>query len=199
MDKDEFAVLRLVQHSWGLKPCKQLQHSWGIEAVQATLPPQPRKRIKYAEKEVARYREDVESSNGDHNSLATDCSVCEDMIAKANFIFDRIIHVDIEIQQYILLQGHLDEADLQEDLRGLLNDWLELSTRVVSDGKRLQEEYGRAEGLETLKDNAREARSILTPDDEFFDHEKLSSLGDEAVEAHRSGLTEPLLEDERSH
>ena len=78
-------------------------------------------------------------------------------------------------------------------------DWLAVSQQVAPQGERLRAQYGDAEGLDVLKENIREARSILIPDDEFFDPDKLASLRDEAIEAHRSGFTEPLLGNERVH
>jgi len=74
-----------------------------------------------------------------------------------------------------------------------------VSRQVVPQGERLQEEYGEINGLDALKANVKQAQSSLTPDDQFFDDDKLVSLRDEAIEAHRSGLTEPLLENERIH
>ncbi len=160
---------------------------------------QPIERIEYAEKEVGRYKEDVELWRRDHVALVKDCWPWEDAIAKANFIFDRVMHLDIEIQQYILVSRGLDETGLQVKLRDLLGNWLAVSLQVVPHGERLRREYGDAEGLDALKENVRQAQSILTPDDEFFFGDKLSTLRDEAIEAHQLGLTESLLENERAH
>ena len=59
-------------------------------------------------------------------------------------------------------------------------------------GESLQD-CGPTEGVDTLRDYVREAKSLLTSDDEYFDLEKLSPVRDEAIEAHRLGLTEPLV------
>ena len=145
---------------------------------------QPRERIKYAGREVARYQEDVES--------ATDRSTLEDMIAKANFLFGRIMHLDIQVNQYILLQRGRDDSSLQDEMRSLLDRWMAVSLQVVPEG-----EFGPVDGLDRLLENLAQARSILTPDDEFFDSDALSSLRDEAIDAHRQALTEPLSGNER--
>ena len=61
---------------------------------------QPLARIKYAAKEVGRFSEDIEDWKQEHEKL-TDCWFWEDMIAKANFLFGRIIDLDLDIQEAI--------------------------------------------------------------------------------------------------
>jgi hypothetical protein len=160
---------------------------------------QPIERIEYAEKEVGRYKEDVESWKRAHDALVKDCWVWEDLIAKANFIYDRIMHVDDQVQHCLLVGRCRDELGLQQKLRDLLAGWLAVSLQVLPQGERLRREHGDAEGLDTLKENVCQAKAALTPDDEFFAGDRLSALRDEAIEADRLGRTEPLLENERTH
>ena len=131
--------------------------------------------------------------------ISSACWVWEDLIAKANFLYDRIMHADVRLQQDILVNRGEDEFGLGEKVRVVLRAWLDVSLQVVPRGEGLQGDRGHVEGLEVLKGYVREAQSILTPDDQYFDPEKLASLRDEAIEAHRSGLTGPLLENERAH
>ena len=42
-------------------------------------------------------------------------------------------------------------------------------------------------------------QAILTPDDEYFTDDKMVSIRDDAIQAHRTGLTEPFLDHERVH
>jgi hypothetical protein len=170
-----------------------------LRRVEAMSMTQPIERIEYTEREVGRYKDDVESWKSDHDALATNCWVWEDLIAKASFLFDRIMSIDVQYQQYILMKRGEDELGLGEKLRELLRAWLDVSLQVVARGECLQRDYGHVDGLDALKENVRDAKSILTPDDEFFDPVKLSSIRDEAIKAHRSGLTEPLLGNERAH
>jgi hypothetical protein len=154
---------------------------------------QPRERIECAEREVARYKDDVESWKRDHDALADDWA-WEDLIAKANFLFDQIMRLDVRVQRTILVERRHDESGLQDELRRVLGDWMSTSIQVIAHGERLQQEYGRVEGIGALRENLAPAKSILTPDDEFFDPDRLASLRDEAIEAHCRGLTEPLVE-----
>lgn len=155
---------------------------------------QPRKRIEHTGREVARYREDAEAWKRDHDTLSADCWTCEDLIATANFLFDRIMCQDVRVQRYVLVERGHDGTDLQDELRRILLDWMTTSLRVVPHGERLQQEYGQVEGLDALRENLSQAKSIMTPDDEFFDSDVLATLRDEAIDAHRAGLTEPLVE-----
>ncbi len=159
---------------------------------------QPRERIEYAGKEVARYKEEVTAWKRDHDAVAADCWEGEDLIAKANFLFDQIMRQDVRVQRYILVERGRDGADLQDGLRRVLLDWMSTSLGVVPYGERLQREYGHVEGLDALRENLSQARSMLTLDDEFFDPDRLSRLRDQAIDAHRLGQTEPLLENERA-
>lgn len=154
---------------------------------------QPRERIEHTAREVARYREDVEAWQKDHDALAADCWTWEDMIATANFLFDQIMRQDVRVQRYLLVERGRDGADLQEQLCQVLLGWMDASLGVIAQGERLQQQYGRVEGLDALRENVSQAKSILTPDDEFFDPDRLAPLRDEAINDHRAGLTEPLV------
>jgi hypothetical protein len=161
---------------------------------------QPIDRIQYTETEVDRYKDDVETWKEDHDALARDCWVWEDLIGKANHLFSRILDLDIQVQDYLFKNCNDVKPDFHEKPRELLRLWLAVSLKVVPRGERLQKDYNsKTDGLGELKEHIEEAKSILTPDDEFFDTDRLSQLRDEAIADHRSGLTEPLLENERIH
>jgi hypothetical protein len=145
---------------------------------------QPRDRIKYAGKELARYEEDVDS--------AADRPTLEDLIAKANFVFDLIMRLDVQISKHVMSEAGRDDWALQDEILSALGHWMGISLKIVPEG-----EGGHVDGLDMLKENLARTKSIHTPDDEFFDPDALSPLRDEAIEAHRLGMTEPLLGNER--
>ena len=161
--------------------------------------PQPLDRIEYTEREVGRYKDDVESWQTRPDAPATNGWVWEDSIAKANFLFDRIMRIDFQVQHHIVVERGEVDSGLEEKVRELLRAWLNVSLQVVAQGERLQRERGQADGLDALETNVREATAILTPDDQFFNPDRLASLRDQAIDAHRSGMTEPLLGHERAH
>jgi len=153
------------------------------------------KRIDFAKKEVVRYRADVEDWKAEHDQLTADCWVWEDLVAKANFIFGRILDLDTDIQESVLAgQAEFDEAT-DRNLREVLGQWSEVSLVVLHHAVRLEKTYGDVDGAQVLRANIEQAQSILTADSEFFSSERLVELRDTAIEAHRSGQTESLYGD----
>lgn len=155
---------------------------------------QPRKPIERTGEEVARYKSDVDAWQGEHDALATDCWTWEDLIDTANHLFARILRQDERVQRYLLVERGENGTNLQDQLQRILREWKSASSFVVAQGERLEREFGRVEGLDALRENLSQANSILTPDDEFFAAGALTALGDEAIDTHRRGLTEPLIE-----
>jgi len=156
---------------------------------------QPLGRIEFTKRQVDRYKDDIQVWEGAHRELAEDCWVCEDLIAGANRLFDRLLNLDIQVQEYVLLER--GEAGIQDKLRAVFSNWLTASLQVLPQAERLERDYGRIAGADELSENVKQAKAMLTPDDEFFSSDKLSLCSGEAIEANRSGLTEPLLDDER--
>lgn len=160
---------------------------------------QPLDRIRYAAKEVHRFQHDVEDWKSAHDELANDCWVWEDLIARANSLFQRIIQLDAYVREAVLA-GQIDfDPETEEKVTNLLKDWLEISLELVPIAERLKTEYGAVEGLTELQDKIGQAKAILTPDPVFFGTDELAKLRDEAIEDHRSGQTEPLLENGPCH
>lgn len=152
----------------------------------------PREGIENTHREVVRYREDVDAWREKHAALSDDCWAWEDLIARANFLFDLIMRADLRVQRYLLVERGSDGLDLQERLREALEEWSKTSQRIVPQGERLQQDYGQVEGLETLRENIAQATSCLTPDADFFGSDALVELRDQAIDAHRAGSTEPI-------
>jgi hypothetical protein len=157
---------------------------------------QPLARIGYAEKEVDRYKVDVRDWKTKHSDLAERCWPWEDLAAKANFLFGRILDLDTDVQEEILAGRMEYDAEFDNKLRGLLREWLEVSEDVLPHLVRLEAEYEVIDGAAQLRDNIEQARAILTPDDQLFRAERLVELRDAAIDAHRRGMTESLLDDE---
>jgi hypothetical protein len=58
----------------------------------------------------------------------------------------------------------------------------------------LEAEGCEVEGADEFRRCCREVRGILTSDKDFFSGPELTALRDEAVEAHRNGITEEMPE-----
>ena len=155
---------------------------------------QPRQRIKNAEKEVVRLRDDViqEDWRQRHAAPAGDRWSWEDLVAKANFFFDRIMDLDADIQESALT-GRLEyDPGLLEDVRGLVGDWRRACLQMLPHLDRLEAAGDLVEGAPGLRENLSEAGGILTDDPAFFAGDALARLRDEAIDDHRGGLTEPM-------
>jgi hypothetical protein len=159
---------------------------------------QPLLCVEYTERDLSRYQDDLRLFTCDFDISAKNNWILEDLIAKANFLFERVMVADVRFQQHVLVAG-ADEDPLQgKKLREMLGTWLEISLDVAAQAARFDRDRSRVEGIESLNANLREAKSILTPDEEYFDVDKMSVLRDQAIDEHRMGMTEPLLENERS-
>lgn len=149
-------------------------------------------RINFAEREVDRYQEDVNAWKPEHDPLNTDFWIWEDLVAKANFIFGRILELDTDIQEGVLTGKFEFDEEADVKVRDLLRQWSEVSVKVLQHVVQLEKLFGDVEGAQVLRANMKQAQSMLTPDSEFFNSEQLVELRDAAIEAHRSGQTEPL-------
>ncbi|GAC1342247.1 MAG: hypothetical protein NVSMB14_07040 [Isosphaeraceae bacterium] len=154
---------------------------------------QPISRLKYARKEVVRYREDArEFWKNEHDKPAEDFWPWVDLVAKANVLFGKILELDIGIQELLLVDCIEDDEGLEAGSYELLRDWLEVSLEVSPHVDRLATVYGSVDGALDFRKNVRQAQSILTPDDEYFRNDKLAEPRDKAIDDRQAGRTEPL-------
>ena len=109
-----------------------------------------------------------------------------------------ILNIDEEIQKF-LLSNPCPDGYSQDAMRKVLAQWLASSLVTSRHADRLRDEYGRLDGSEELEANIRQAQAILTPDNAFFVSDELWSTRDVAVESHRAGQTEPLVDNESVH
>jgi hypothetical protein len=152
------------------------------------------KRIGRTKLEVARLRLDVEDWKLNHDEVTRGCWAWEDVIAKANFVFGRIIKLDMDIQKFLFESPVADvDPELLSGARDPAIAWLEVSLSMRERSEQLLREYGYIDGYDELKANVRQAQAFLTPDEEYFDSEELAAARDRAIDSHHAGLTEPLL------
>lgn len=153
-------------------------------------------RISFIQKEVDRFRGDVEDWKSRHDELAQRCWFCENMIAMGNFVFGRIMRLDMDIQKHVFNSAKINdpvEPELLNSARKQAAAWLESALSVQKDAEQLLKEYGAVDGYQEMKSNIEDARAFLTPDHEFFDSDELADARDKAIDDYRAGLSEPLL------
>ena len=135
-------------------------HGMQIEYARSTLTTagnlimslaQPNNRIRLAEKQVARYREDVGDWQNEHDTLARTCWPIEDLISNGNHYLQSILRLDAAVRQESLLPQGGIEAYLA--VRFALREWVEISQSVLKSVEMLEEEYGGVEGAAALREN----------------------------------------------
>ena len=159
------------------------------EGVAAVTVAQPLDRIQFAAREIVRFRSDID--DGERTAPASDGWAWDEVVAKANFLFDRLIDLDLDIQELVLNDRMEYDPALGEKVRRLLRDWLDVSLRVIP-----HVEGHVVDGADLLRSRVTEARSMLTPGGEFFGGDELARLRDRAIDEHRAGRTEPFDADE---
>jgi hypothetical protein len=153
------------------------------------------KRVGFTKLEIDRLRRDFEEWNLNHNELTQSCWPWEDLIAKANFVFGRITKLDMDVQLFLFKSPDASaDPELMNVSRETTAAWLEVSVPLLEHSEQLVHEYGSVDGRDELKTNVRRARAALTSDEEYFDSDELAEARDKAIDSHRAGLTEPLLE-----
>jgi hypothetical protein len=166
--------------------------------AEAMISARPEARIGYMEREIGRYREDVEGRPSPHEPPSSDCWPWEDVIDKANHLFDRLVELDTSLSESAFSRkppGSAEYIDLDSKIREVIREWLSISENVVSLIPRLRSPARDSDGSDVFLGNVERARGMLTPDDEFFVGDKLVELRDAAIEAARRGEVEPMFDD----
>jgi hypothetical protein len=153
------------------------------------------KRVGFTKLEIDRLRHDVEEWKLNHDELTRSCWPWEDLIAKANFVFGRITKLDMDVQLFLFKSPDASaDPELMNASREMTTAWLDVSVPLLERSEQLVHEYGSVDGRKELAINVRRARAALTSDEEYFDSDELAEARDKAIDSHRAGLTEPLLE-----
>ena len=148
------------------------------------------KRIRRCERELSVYRTDIEDWTAAHIALEK-CWAWEDLLSKASYLYDHILEIDSDFQNLLVEHAEHYQAELDDKIRLLAYDWLSLSKMLIADAELSQDEYG-IEALNLLKEEVQNMELMLTPDDQFFDGEKIEHMELQAIEDHRRGTTQPL-------
>jgi hypothetical protein len=120
---------------------------------------QPNSRIRLAEKQVARYREDVGDWQSENDALARGCWPVEDLINNGTHYLQSIVRLDAAVRnEHSHPQGDIDAIlAVRYQLRG----WLQISEQVLVHVERLEREYGHVEGAAHFRDDIEGVRKRL--------------------------------------
>jgi hypothetical protein len=157
---------------------------------------QPLSCVEYTATEVSRYKDDVALWNQNKQVVEYDRWISKDLVSKAKHLFDQLIDLDLAVQEFILVEHGNDDVGLTDRVRTFLRDWLTSSLQLILHIRRPSPSDSELEGLDRLLVCIEDAKSMLTPDEQFFDSAELVNLRDEAIDDHRAALTEPLFDNE---
>ncbi|HKI35497.1 MAG TPA: hypothetical protein VKA46_26815 [Gemmataceae bacterium] len=142
------------------------------------------------EKRSERYSQQPEQWKQDHEA-AMCCFDFEGLLAFGLSLYDYINRIDEawRVKVYRNLVPHDPAVDkvIEELYRG----WLKPYDRVLARLSALEKHFDVA-GAKEFRSACREVQGILTPDEEFFIHDRLARLRDEAVDANRRGEAEEM-------
>ncbi len=125
----------------------------------------------------------------DHDE-ALKCFEAGQWIEALNFFFDQLMLLDTKWRSEIYRGQRPHDAAFDQLLGKVVPEWV----RAASDRLKAVEELERAgyavDGANDLRRRIADAKGMTTPDDEFFNNDKLVALRDAALEEHRRGETE---------
>jgi hypothetical protein len=118
--------------------------------------PQPKARIEFVEREFEGYRRYVEDWKQEHDELARRCWAVEDVISKANYVFECIVRLGADLTR---ISTHECAAELYVRHQYLFRKWVDVYESVVQRHVAdLEPTYGRVEGAAQLRENIDRAR-----------------------------------------
>jgi hypothetical protein len=118
---------------------------------------------------------------------AMKCRDLEDWLYVGNGIFDAITSFD-EKHQSRVFKGEIEfDPDHAELIKQAYSWWLGPCEELCAKIKLMHDQHFEVNNSAQFLSNCREAKGILTPDGEFFNHEDMVALRDMAIDEHRAG------------
>ena len=153
----------------------------------------------FAERDAARFRDDVEEWTRNHEVAKDDLWVWERLVDDANRLFALLLAFDVDFRRAVRSSSITPEFYIKTDdaLETLFAVWFAASNRIAPDVRRLSADRGAFTGSDRFFENIREAGWILSPPDDMLDDENMIQARDAAVEAARRGDVEPAFDDVR--
>jgi len=115
-------------------------------------------------------------------------------MAAGTSLFDRLMNLDTTYQQLFVKNIIPHIAEVVDSIYECIVLWFEFSQSVLARADQLSAEGESLEGDIEFRKRVRQANSILTPDDEFFDSELLVEKRDAAIDELEANQTIPWPE-----
>ncbi len=137
-------------------------------------------------REVELYRDYSELWKTEHNR-AMACYKFEDLLAKGIQAFEDINRYD-ELYRSGVYSGRVkSDQKVVDGIKSLYALWLLPRDYLTRRMRALEKDGFKIKNAKEFRSCCREAVGILTPDEEFFQGEKLVQLRDAAIDANRQG------------
>jgi hypothetical protein len=142
------------------------------------------------ERRTERYAEQPEEWKQDHDA-AMRCFDFEGLLAFGLSLFDFINRID-EVWRVKVFRGLVPYDPASDEVIGdLYRWWLRPCDRILARLSELEKHFD-VEGSKEFRSACREVQGLLTRSADFFTHERLARLRDEAVDANRRGESEEM-------
>jgi hypothetical protein len=116
-------------------------------------------------------------------------SKTDESVASTHAFLDRVIQYDVKWRTSVFLgETEYDEA-IENSIREALKSWADMTDSLLVRVGDLKALGFFPASLETLPPRVAEVRSMLTPDDEFFEGDELDDLTGRAFREDEQGLT----------
>lgn len=120
-------------------------------------------------------------------------SKVDDAVARSHSFLDYILQYDVSWRTSVFRGETEYDQKIQDRIEEGLRRWAKATEYLISNLDKLRQNWVCPESLETLRPRLDEVRSMLAPDDEFFEGEALDDLAAKAVTEHESGSTVEFL------
>jgi hypothetical protein len=144
--------------------------------------------FRHAEMLVKGYNDEADDLQSKHNE-AMECRDCEDFLQLGIDAFDWLMRADTSIRTRVFRGEVPYTKEIDEALWTLLETWRTPCDFALTWAEKQKKRGFHVENLVEFQKCCREVADMLTPDDQFFSHDSLVALRDEALDEHAEGKT----------
>ena len=148
-------------------------------------------RVPVMRKQVEAYQDSSDSWKIDHD-IAMLCLDVQAAIEIGLAIFTQIVRLDEDYWELFYDDRIPEIPEVETAIPELVAQWYSVSLQLEKVVVHLESAGYQVAGAEPIRVTIHKAKSILTPDSEFFDGEKLWAKRDQAIVENKEGRTSDL-------
>ncbi|QDV34099.1 hypothetical protein [Tautonia plasticadhaerens] len=139
------------------------------------------------------YADHVERWRAEHDA-AEACDRLGELLVLGVALSILIDKADAGWRSAILSEGERYDPATAGAFEGFYRDWLRPADAILEQIAAFEAQGHAVKRADQFRQAVREAKAVLTPDDEFFVEDDLADRRDEAVRAHQEGRTAEMNE-----